>query len=174
VPRRKKGRLEAFRGRSVIGCNRGGGGASAARKAGAGDQPNPRSVASGKSQRTVGNALHAGLHLKENPGRGGRGFRGGRAKGENSIVRKISSSITQRSSRLIPFLAQTGPSRRGNRFDQARIVIPDIADARAHRPGDHAVGRVGGEQRLQIRQRPPAARRAMPARPRASGSPASG
>jgi hypothetical protein len=31
------------------------------------------------------------------------------------------------------------------------IVVPDIADGRAHRPADHAVGRVGGEQRLHMR-----------------------
>src|SRR5580704_7466329 len=47
---------------------------------------------------------------------------------------------------------QTGRLRRGNRLDQARIVVPDVADARAHRPADHAVGRVAGKQRLQILQ----------------------
>jgi hypothetical protein len=31
---------------------------------------------------------------------------------------------------------QTGRLRRGNRLDQARIVIPDIAAAHAHRPAN--------------------------------------
>jgi len=35
-------------------------------------------------------------------------------------------------------------------FDQAHIVVLDAADARADRPRDHAVGRVGGQQRLQL------------------------
>jgi len=50
----------------------------------------------------------------------------------------------------IDFSRPTGRLRRGDRLDQARIVIPDVADARAHRPADH-IGRVGGQQRLQIR-----------------------
>src|SRR6202030_3517237 len=50
------------------------------------------------------------------------------------------------------FPGQTGRLRRGDRVDQARIVIPDIADARADRPADHALGRVGAQQRLESRQ----------------------
>jgi hypothetical protein len=49
------------------------------------------------------------------------------------------------------FSGQTGRLRRGNRLDQARIVIPDIADAYADRPADHVVGGVGGQQRLELR-----------------------
>ena len=41
--------------------------------------------------------------------------------------------------------------RQTDRFDQRRIVVPDIADPRAHGPAHHAVGRVGGQQRLQFR-----------------------
>jgi hypothetical protein len=52
---------------------------------------------------------------------------------------------------LINLPGQTGRFRRGNRLDQARIVIPDIADARADRPADHVVGGVGGQQRLELR-----------------------
>ena len=33
-----------------------------------------------------------------------------------------------------------------------RIVVLDVADARAHRPADHVIGRVGGQQRLELRQ----------------------
>src|ERR1700730_13313151 len=50
------------------------------------------------------------------------------------------------------FPGQTGRLRRGDRLDQARIVIPDIADARADRPADHALGRGGAQQRLESRQ----------------------
>ena len=42
-------------------------------------------------------------------------------------------------------------SRQMNRLDQIRIVVLDVPDARAHRPADHVVGRVGGEKCLQIR-----------------------
>jgi hypothetical protein len=30
-------------------------------------------------------------------------------------------------------------------------VIPDIADARAHRPAHHVIGRIGGQKRLELR-----------------------
>jgi hypothetical protein len=52
-------------------------------------------------------------------------------QGGNLIVQKISNSITYGSYRLIDFPGQTGRLRRGNRLDEARIVIPDIPDARA-------------------------------------------
>jgi len=41
--------------------------------------------------------------------------------------------------------------RSSDRLDQSGIVVPDIADAWAHRPAYHAVGRVGGQQRLHMR-----------------------
>jgi hypothetical protein len=73
----------------------------------------------------------------------------GTSEGKNSIVQEISNSITEWSSRLITFLAQTGGLRRGNRLDQARIVIPDIADVRADRPADHVVADAdGGSKRI--------------------------
>jgi hypothetical protein len=34
--------------------------------------------------------------------------------------------------------------RCSDRLDEARIVVLDVADARAHRPADHFIGRVGG------------------------------
>ena len=37
-------------------------------------------------------------------------------------------------------------------LDEARSVIPDIADARAHRPVDHIFGRLGGHQLLDLGQ----------------------
>jgi hypothetical protein len=52
---------------------------------------------------------------------------------------------------LINFPGQTGRLSRGDRLDQARIVIPDIGDAGADRPADHVVGGVGGQQRLELR-----------------------
>jgi hypothetical protein len=52
---------------------------------------------------------------------------------------------------LIASPGQTGRLRRGNRLDQARIVVPDVADARAHRPANHVIRRVGGQQRLELR-----------------------
>jgi hypothetical protein len=36
-----------------------------------------------------------------------------------------------------------------DRLNERRIVVFDVTDARAHRPADHIVGRVGGEQRFQ-------------------------
>ena len=47
------------------------------------------------------------------------------------------------------FPRQIGRLRRRNRFDEARIVVPDIADAGADRPADHLLGRVGGQQRFE-------------------------
>ena len=65
-------------------------------------------------------------------------------------------------------------SRQNNRLDQARIIVLDVADARADRPADHLFGRVGREQRLELRARRPAPPRARPATSRARGPPASG
>ena len=31
------------------------------------------------------------------------------------------------------------------RLDQARVVVLDVADPRTDRPGDHFIGRVGGQ-----------------------------
>src|ERR1700730_18348997 len=39
-------------------------------------------------------------------------------------------------------------SRRGNRLDQAWVIVLDVADARAHRPADYITGRVGGSRDL--------------------------
>src|SRR5438270_10352645 len=38
-----------------------------------------------------------------------------------------------------------------NRLDEGVIVVPDIADARADQPADHFIGRIGGQQRLELR-----------------------
>jgi hypothetical protein len=39
-----------------------------------------------------------------------------------------------------------------DRLDQARVVILDVADARTDRPANHVFGRVGDQQRLELRQ----------------------
>jgi hypothetical protein len=52
---------------------------------------------------------------------------------------------------MIKFPGHAGRLRLGNRLDQARIVVPDIADALADRPADHVLGRVGRQQRLELR-----------------------
>src|SRR4029077_11001244 len=81
------------------------------------------------------------------PRQGRPGLSGGRARGKTRSSRKyLTASPNDRR-----FPGQAGRLRRGNRLDEARIVIPDIADARADRPGDHVVGRVGGQERLQVR-----------------------
>ena len=41
--------------------------------------------------------------------------------------------------------------RQNNRLDQRRVVVFDVADARANRPADHLIGRVGDEERFQLR-----------------------
>jgi hypothetical protein len=41
--------------------------------------------------------------------------------------------------------------RAGDRLDEARVIVLDVADARAYRPADHVIGRVGRQQRLEPR-----------------------
>jgi hypothetical protein len=63
-------------------------------------------------------------------------------------------------------------SLRYDRLDQARIVVLDVADARADRPVGHLMRWVGREHRLEladVRGLP----RAMPAMSQARGPPAS-
>jgi hypothetical protein len=45
--------------------------------------------------------------------------------------------------------AGTRPYCKANRLDQTRIIVPDIANACAHRPANHFVGRVGGLRRVE-------------------------
>ena len=87
----------------------------------------------------------------ENPGRGGRGFRGDEQGGKTRSSNQCLTAPLDDRPRLIDFPRQTGRLRRRDRFDQARIVVPDVADARADRPADHGVGRIGGQQRFQPR-----------------------
>jgi len=38
-----------------------------------------------------------------------------------------------------------------DRLDEARVVVLDVADARAHRPANHFFRRAGDQQRLELR-----------------------
>ena len=40
--------------------------------------------------------------------------------------------------------------RRGDRLDETRIVVFDVADPRAHAPAGHFIGRVRGKQGLEL------------------------
>src|ERR1700732_3840046 len=51
----------------------------------------------------------------------------------------VANSIDRGSSRFKIGVSQGARSRRGDRLDQARIVVLDVADARAHRPTDHVL-----------------------------------
>ena len=51
----------------------------------------------------------------------------------------------------------------GERLDQARVVVPDVADARANRPANHFVGQGRAPAAPSIPRRPPVLRRARPA-----------
>jgi hypothetical protein len=55
---------------------------------------------------------------------------------------------------LINFAGQTGRLRRGDRLDQARIVIPDIVDARADRPQQRYANALR-EDRRELQEKPP-------------------
>jgi hypothetical protein len=88
--------------------------------------------------------IGAALLQKRKPRRGNTGAFGSDDRQSGGFDRPwIANSIDRRSCRFKIGVAQD-PSRRGNRLDQARIIILDVADARADGPADHVIGRVGG------------------------------
>ena len=79
----------------------------------------------------------AALTKRKNPGGGTPGFSrsGDRRCGGN----RIAPAIKQHRAMIVQV-----DLRSSDRLDQSGIVVPDIADAWAHRPAYHAVGRVWG------------------------------
>ena len=98
-----------------------------------------------------------GLGSKEKPRRGKPGFiRGTIGFGGTSDRLLYDTAGTAVS---FPYFVVAGPrSGRGNRFDQRRVIVLQVPDARTDQPADHLIGRVGGQQRLELRH---AGRRAL-------------
>ena len=69
----------------------------------------------------------------------------------SGIVFERSRCRDERSVSRAAAIRSAASSQQINRVHQTRIVVLDVADARADRPANHLVGRVGGQQRPELR-----------------------